>query len=93
MAWMFDPLLNKLRLAGAEAPVDSVNSKTGVVVLDTDDIDDTATNRYTNDTDINRLANTSGTNTGDQDLSWLATETYVDNADEDIKRYAFMISI
>jgi hypothetical protein len=32
---------------------------------DTDDITDTATNRFTNDTDINRLANTSGTNTGD----------------------------
>ncbi len=47
----------------------SVNGETGVVVLDTDDINDTATNRYTNDTDINRLANTSGTNTGDQDLS------------------------
>lgn len=46
--------------------VDSVNGQTGVVVLDTDDIADTATNRYTNDTDITRLANTSGTNTGDQ---------------------------
>jgi hypothetical protein len=45
--------------------VTSVNSQTGVVVLDTDDISDTATNRYTNDTDIARLANTSGTNTGD----------------------------
>jgi len=35
---------------------------------DTDDINDTATNRFTNDTDIARLANTSGTNTGDQTL-------------------------
>lgn len=52
--------------------VDSVNGKTGVVVLDTDDITDTATNRFTNDTDIARLANTSGTNTGDQDLSGYA---------------------
>jgi len=34
----------------------------------TDDITDTATNRFTNDTDIARLANTSGTNTGDQVL-------------------------
>jgi len=49
--------------------VDSVNTQTGVVVLDTDDIADTAINRYTNDTDITRLANTSGTNTGDQTLS------------------------
>ena len=39
---------------------------------DTDDITDTATNRFTNDTDISRLANTSGTNTGDQDLSGYA---------------------
>ena len=49
--------------------VDSVNSQTGIVVLDTDDIGDTATARYTNDTDISRLANTSGFNGGDQDLS------------------------
>lgn len=49
--------------------VDSVNWETGVVVLDTDDISDTATNRYTNDTDIARLANTSGTNTGDQTIT------------------------
>lgn len=40
---------------------------------DTDDITDTATNRFTNDTDITRLANTSGTNTGDQDLSGYLT--------------------
>lgn len=57
--------------------VDSVNWQTGVVVLDTDDISDTATNRYTNDTDITRLANTSGTNTGDQTSvsgnAWTAT--------------------
>lgn len=49
--------------------VTSVNGAQGVVVLDTDDINDTAANRYTNDSDINRLANTSGTNTGDQDLT------------------------
>lgn len=56
---------------GGGGAVDSVNWQTGVVVLDTDDISDTATNRYTNDTDITRLANTSGTNTWDQDLSGL----------------------
>jgi len=55
--------------------VTSVNSQTGVVVLDTDDIADTATNRYTDDTAIARLANTSGTNTGDQDLSGLVPYT------------------
>ncbi len=44
---------------------------------DTDDITDTATNRFTTDTDITRLANTSGTNTGDQTSvsgnAWTAT--------------------
>jgi hypothetical protein len=55
----------KYVLGGGSGAVDSVNGQTGVVVLDTDDITDTATNRFTNDTAINRLANTSGTNTGD----------------------------
>lgn len=58
-------------------PVESVNGQTGDVVLDTDDINDTATNRYTNDTDIARLADTSGTNTGDQDLSGLVTSSTI----------------
>ena len=42
---------------------------------DTDNIIDTETNRFTNDTDITRLANTSGTNTGDQDLNGLVPYT------------------
>ena len=37
-------------LTGADAPVDSVNGQTGVVVLDTDDIDEGTTNLYYNDT-------------------------------------------
>lgn len=58
--------------------VDSVNGQTGVVVLDADDISDTSTtNKFTNATDISRLANTSGTNTGDQDLSGLALKSNV----------------
>jgi hypothetical protein len=67
--------LNIPQYSGGSGAVDSVNGQTGTVVLDTDDIADTATNRYTNDTDITRLANTSGTNTGDQDLSGLALKT------------------
>ena len=55
--------------SGGGGSVTSVNAQTGAVVLDTDDINDTATNRYTSDSDITRLASTSGTNTGDQDLS------------------------
>jgi hypothetical protein len=47
--------------------VDSVNSQTGTVTLDADDISDTSTtNKYTTAADKTRLANTSGTNTGDQ---------------------------
>jgi hypothetical protein len=39
------------------APVDSVNTQTGAVVLDADDIDDTSTtNKFTNAADISRLS-------------------------------------
>lgn len=55
-------------------PVASVNGDTGVVVLDTDDIPDTSTNRYTNDTDITRLADTSGTNTWDETNSTIKSK-------------------
>jgi hypothetical protein len=56
--------------------VDSVNGQTGAVVLDADDIDDTSTaNKFTTSADVTRLANTSGTNTGDQDLSGLVAKT------------------
>lgn len=56
-----------------QVSVDSVNGQTGVVVLDPDDLDDTATvHKFTSQADIDRLANTSGTNTGDQDISGIA---------------------
>lgn len=56
--------------ANAGGAVDSVNSQTGVVVLDADDIDDTATtNKFVTASDLTNLGNLSGTNTGDQDLS------------------------
>jgi hypothetical protein len=46
--------------------VDSVNGQTGTVVLDADDIDDTATaHKFVTSTDITNLGNLSGTNTGD----------------------------
>lgn len=52
---------------GAEVnTVDSVNTKTGVVVLNADDISDTlTTNKFVTTTDITNLSNLSGTNTGD----------------------------
>ena len=50
--------------------VDSVNAQTGAVVLDADDIDDTtATHKYVTAADLAKLSNTSGTNTGDQNLA------------------------
>ena len=48
--------------------VDSVNTQTGAVVLDADDIDDTSTtNKYVTAGDITKLGNLSGENTGDQE--------------------------
>lgn len=42
---------------GGGGSVDSVNGQTGTVVLDADDIDDTATtNKFTNSTDISKLS-------------------------------------
>ena len=47
--------------------VASVNSQTGVVVLDADDISDAATtNKFVTASDITNLGNLSGTNSGDQ---------------------------
>tara|TARA_R100000353_G_scaffold38311_3_gene30356 strand:- start:1775 stop:3217 length:1443 start_codon:yes stop_codon:yes gene_type:complete len=48
-AWVF--------MGREAAPVDSVNTQTGAVVLDADDIDDTSTtHRFTNASDISRLS-------------------------------------
>lgn len=56
-----------ITIAGGVA---SVNGQSGVVVLDADDIDDTSTaHKFVTSTDITKLSNLSGTNTGDQDLS------------------------
>ena len=69
----------QITTSGGGGAVDSVNAYTGTVVLDPDDLDDTSTtNKFTNATDISRLANTSGTNTGDQDLSSYLTAVDVD---------------
>ena len=54
--------------------VDSVNGQTGVVVLDTDDIDDSIqVNKYVTASQIIVIDNTSGVNTGDQDIGGIAT--------------------
>ena len=57
------------------APVSSVNGKTGVVSLSTSDVSDTTDKRYVTDVQRTVLGNTSGTNTGDQDLSGYVTQT------------------
>lgn len=47
--------------------VNTINGQSGDVILDADDIDDSSTtHKFTNEVDTVRLANTSGTNTGDQ---------------------------
>jgi hypothetical protein len=66
--------------------VDSVNSQTGVVVLDADDIDDTSTtNKFVTSADITKLGNLSGTNTGDQDLSSYLTTSSAASTYEPLK--------
>jgi len=61
--------------AGAEVnTVDSVNTQTGAVVLDADDIDDTlTTNKFTTATDISKLAGIEAGATADQTASEILT--------------------
>lgn len=57
--------------------VDSVNGETGAVVLTTGDIAEDTDKNYVTDADLVVLGNTSGINTGDQDLSPYATTAAV----------------
>jgi hypothetical protein len=65
--------------AGNQANVVKVNSfEDGLEfgTLDADEIDDSqTTNKFTTQTDIDRLKNTSGTNTGDQDISGISANS------------------
>ena len=64
--------------------VDSVNGETGVVVLTTGDLTEETDKNYVTDAESVVIGNTSNTNTGDQDLSGLATKANVlelDNTD------------
>jgi len=54
---------------GGGGAVDSVNGQTGVVVLDASNIAETTDKNYVTDAEKTVIGNTSGTNTGDQDLS------------------------
>lgn len=67
-----EPVISSTGGGGAVA---SVNGQTGVVTLDADDIDDSSTtHKFVDAAEKTKLSNLSGTNTGDQDLSGLATK-------------------
>lgn len=59
------------------APVTSVNSLTGAVTLTTANVSDSINKRYVTDANLTVIGNTSGTNTGDQNLSGYATTVAV----------------
>jgi len=66
--------------------VDSVNGQTGIVLLDADDIDDSLTiNKYVTASDLVKLSDTSGVNTGDQDLTPYLTIVDASSTYEPIK--------
>jgi hypothetical protein len=72
--------------------VDSVNGQTGVVVLDTADISEATDKNYVSDAELVVIGNTSGTNTGDQDLSTLqpyAVATFVAEITFDVPKIFF----
>lgn len=74
----YEPATKKYVDDNAGGAVDSVNGETGTVVLDADDIDDTSTtNKFVTASDLTTLANTSGTNTGDQDISGIGNATEI----------------
>ena len=80
----YEPATKKYVDDNAGGDVDSVNGETGVVVLDTGDISEVTDKNYVTDAESTVLGNTSGTNTGDQDLSGLALKSNVlelDNTD------------
>lgn len=78
-AWVF--------MGREAAPVDSVNTQTGAVVLDADDIDDTSTtNKFTNAADISRLsAVEAGADVTDTDNVQAAGALMDSEVDADIK--------
>jgi hypothetical protein len=65
--------LNIPNYAVGGGAVDSVNGATGVVVLTTGDITEDTDANYVTDAQLAVIGNTSGTNTGDQDISGIAT--------------------
>ena len=67
--------------ADSGAPVTSVNGKIGIVVINPDDLDDTATaNKFVTATDITNLGNLSGINSGDEPDSSTTTKGIIELA-------------
>jgi hypothetical protein len=70
----------------------SVNGQTGVIVLDTADISEATDKNYVSDAELVVIGNTSGTNTGDQNLSTLqpyAVATFVAEITFDVPKIFF----
>ncbi len=68
------PALDGSLLTGLpSSPIESVNGQTGVVELTTTDITESTDKNYVTDAQLTILGNTSGTNTGDQDISGIET--------------------
>lgn len=65
--------LNIPNYAVGGGAVDSVNGETGAVILTTGDINEDTDANYVTDAQLAVIGNTSGTNTGDQDISGIAT--------------------
>lgn len=73
--------LTNVDVSGLVPKTYEVNSKalSGNITLNTSDISDTLNKRYVTDANLTVLGNTSGTNSGDQDLSGLVPKTYTVN--------------
>lgn len=72
--------------SGSGGNIISVNGKTGTVVLNADDINDASTaHKFVTSSDLTKLANLSGTNTGDQDISGIATNANAISAIESVQ--------
>lgn len=67
-------------VSGGGGAVDSVNGQNGTVDLDADDIDATGTRLWLTPAERTKITNTSGTNSGDQDLSDLITTSELASA-------------
>ena len=62
-----------VELQNPTGAVTSVNGQTGTVVLSTAEVAASADKNYLTDAELTVIGNTSGTNTGDQDISGIAT--------------------